>query len=80
MDNSYKEIRMQVQSENEVAKTAGEKLACGALLSLAEVAALLGVTPATIHRLPLQSIRLGRQYRFDPKDVTNLIDRSKEAI
>lgn len=71
---------MQSENKNDPAKTANQKLASGALLSLEEVAALFDVAPATVHRLPLLSIRLGRQYRFDPKDVTRLINENKEAI
>lgn len=67
------------RSASELARSAGEKLRSGALLSLDEVAALLAVAPATVHRLPLRSIRLGRQYRYDPKDVVQLIETQKEV-
>jgi predicted DNA-binding transcriptional regulator AlpA len=50
------------------------------LLTLAEVANLLDLAPATVHRLPLPSIRLGRSLRFDPIDVEKLIEASKEPI
>lgn len=50
------------------------------LLTLNEVAAMLDLAPATIHRLPLACIRLGRQLRFDPKDVRQLIKTSKEPV
>lgn len=60
------------------AMIAVHKLATGALLRLGEVAALLDVTPTTVHRLPLPSIRLGRSLRFDPKDVQQLIEACKE--
>lgn len=60
------------------AKVAVQKLTSGALMRLDEVAALLDVAPITVHRLHLPSIRLGRQLRFDPKDVKHLIESSKE--
>ena len=78
--NSDKEADMQPETKNDPVKTANEKLSSGALLSLEEVAALFDVTPVTVLRLPLPSIRLGRQYRFDPKDVIKLINENKEAI
>ena len=62
------------------AKTASEKLTSGALMKLDEVAALLDVSKITVHRLPLPSIRLGHSLRFDPKDVSRLIESSKEAV
>jgi hypothetical protein len=48
-------------------------------MTINEVAARLDVSPMTVHRLPLESIRVGRLLRFDPKDVGLLIERSKEA-
>lgn len=59
---------------------ADEKLATDRLMSLAEVAAKFDVSPATVHRLPLPSIRVGRVLRFDPRDVRQLIEDSKEAV
>lgn len=50
------------------------------LLTLDQVAAALSVAPATVHRLPLSSIRVGRSLRFDPKDVRKLIAQSKEPV
>jgi predicted DNA-binding transcriptional regulator AlpA len=50
------------------------------LLTLDEVAEALKVAPATVHRLPIPSIRLGRSLRFDPKDVRKLIAQSKEPV
>jgi DNA-binding IclR family transcriptional regulator len=52
----------------------------GNLMTINEVAARLDVSPMTVHRLPLKSIRVGRLLRFDPKDVGLLIERSKEAL
>lgn len=54
------------------------KIAAGGLMTLAEVAALLGVATSTIHALPLASIRIGRSLRFDPQDVCLLIELSRE--
>lgn len=62
------------------AESAAEKLANGSLMTLEEVAAQLSVSSDTVHRLPLKSIRLGRLLRFDPKDVSQLIADSKEAV
>jgi hypothetical protein len=62
-----------------IAKMATDKLISGAFLKLEEVAALLDVTPLTVHRLPLPSFRLGRVLRFDPQDVRRLIAQSKET-
>jgi len=58
--------------------SAAEKVAAGALLTLNEAAAFLGVAPATVHGLPLPSIRLGKVLRFDPADVRRLIESCKE--
>lgn len=58
--------------------SAAEKLAAGTLLTLNEAAAFLGVAPATVHALPIPSIRLGRLLRFDPADVRRLIESCKE--
>lgn len=60
--------------------SAAIKIANGALLTLDEVAARLAVAPATVHRLPLPSIRLGRSLRFDPRDVATLVASSREAV
>lgn len=48
------------------------------LMTLKEVAARLAVSPMTVHRMPLASIRLGRSLRFDPRDVERFIHDSKE--
>ena len=61
-----------------VAASAMEKIARGDLMTLAEVAARFDVSPQTVHRMPLASIRLGRSLRFDPRDVSQLIEDSKE--
>lgn len=64
--------------KNDPARVAVEKLKTGALMKLDEVAALFDVAPITVHKLPLPSIRLGRSLRFDPTDVRQLIEASKE--
>lgn len=71
---------MKEPCRNGLAMVARQKLETGALLTLEEVAAMFDVVPATVHRLPLRSIRLGRQYRFDPKDVRMLIEPRAEAL
>lgn len=60
------------------ADIAALKMATGSLMTLEEVAARLAVSPMTVHRMPLTSIRLGRSLRFDPRDVARLIDNSRE--
>lgn len=60
--------------------TAAQKMVSGNLMTIDEVAARLDVSPMTIHRLPLKSIRIGRLLRFDPRDVDQLIELSKEAV
>lgn len=62
------------------AVSASEKIATGALMTIEEVAARFDVSPQTVHRMPLPSIRLGRSLRFDPKDVCRLVETSKEAF
>jgi hypothetical protein len=62
----------------DAAASAMEKIARGDLMTLAEVAARFDVSPQTVHRMPLASIRLGRSLRFDPRDVNQLIEDSKE--
>jgi hypothetical protein len=61
------------------AALAVKKMASGALMRIAEVGAVLDLAPATIHSLPLPSIRLGRSLRYDPADVRFFIESSKEA-
>ena len=51
------------------AASAAKKVATGALLTISETSAMLSVAPATVHALPLPSIRLGKLLRFDPADV-----------
>jgi hypothetical protein len=63
-----------------LAQSAAQKMATGALMTLGETAAWFDVSDQTVHRMPLQSIRLGRSLRFDPRDVSKLIEDSKEAI
>jgi predicted transcriptional regulator len=62
------------------AATASQKVLSGALMRLREVAALLDVAPATVHKLDLPSIRIGHSLRFDPADVRRLIESSKEPV
>lgn len=54
------------------------KMATGALMRLAEVGAILDLAPATVHSLPLTSVRIGRSLRFDPLDVRKYIESCKE--
>jgi hypothetical protein len=63
-----------------VANSAASKMATGSLMTLGEVAARLAVSPMTVHRLPLTSIRLGRSLRFDPRDLELLIAGSREEV
>lgn len=64
----------------EKARSAEVKLRTGALLDINEVMAKLDVSHATVHRLPLPSIRIGKQLRFDPKDLQRLIEAGREPI
>lgn len=66
--------------KHDPALAAVEKLKTGAFMRLDEVAALFDVAPITVHKLPLPSIRLGRSLRFDPTDVRQLIEDSKEEV
>jgi hypothetical protein len=68
-----------MEDSTRFAKSAAQKMATGSLMTIDEVAAKLDVAPMTVHRLPIESIRLGRLLRFDPKDVDRLIQSSKEA-
>ena len=61
-------------------QAAQQKMESGGLMKIDEVAALLDVNAATVHKLPLPSIRLGRLLRFDPADVSQLIAHSKEPV
>ncbi|MDB4873320.1 MAG: hypothetical protein JWL97_4324 [Gemmatimonadales bacterium] len=61
------------------AASAAHKMATGVLMRLAEVGAVLDLAPATVHGLPLQSVRIGRSLRFDPIDVRRFIESCKEA-
>lgn len=62
----------------QLAASAAIKMANGSLMTIDEVGARLSIAPATVHRMPLPSIRLGRSLRFDPRDVTRLIAGSRE--
>jgi hypothetical protein len=63
-----------------IADSAAAKMTTGSLMTLGEVAARLAVSPMTVHRMPLTSIRLGRSLRFDPRDVEKLIAESREEV
>lgn len=63
----------------ELAASAAIKMANGALMTIEEVGARLSISPMTVHRMPLPSIRLGRSLRFDPIDVASLVVASREA-
>lgn len=66
--------------DTKIADSAAVKIATGSLMTLGEVAARLAVSPMTVHRLPLTSIRLGRSLRFDPRDLARLIAQSREEV
>lgn len=65
-------------NSNNVARAAAQKMETGSLMTLEEVAVRLSVSPMTVHRMQLSSIRLGRSLRFDPTDVRKLIANCKE--
>lgn len=71
---------MQSETHTNMAQSAKQKMATGALMTLGEVAVMLDVAPATVHRLQLPSLRIGKSLRFDPRDVTQLIERCKEPL
>jgi predicted DNA-binding transcriptional regulator AlpA len=72
---------METEFSTGIAHSATKKIESGSvLLTIDEVAALLDLTPATVHRLPLPTIRLGRSLRFAPADVRRLIDSCKEPV
>lgn len=62
----------------QLAASAAIKMANGSLMTIDEVGARLSIAPATVHRMSLPSIRLGRSLRFDPRDVSRLIAGSRE--
>jgi predicted transcriptional regulator len=64
----------------ELRQAAMGKIQTGGLMTIEEVAALIDVTPATVHRLPLPSIRVGRSLRFDAHDVCQMILFYKEPV
>lgn len=54
----------------------------GPLLSIAEVAEFLGVSPKTVRRLMqrgLPSVRFGRLVRFEQRDLLRWVEARKEA-
>jgi hypothetical protein len=63
----------------DLAASAAHKMTTGTLMRIAEVGTVLDLAPATVHALPLQSIRIGRSLRFDPVDVRRFIESCKEA-
>lgn len=65
---------------NDPAASAARKMAGGALMRIDEVGAVLDLAPATVHALPLQSVRIGRSLRFDPVDVRRFIESCKEPV
>ena len=67
-----------MDNSSALAASAATKMATGSLMTLGEVAARLSVSPMTVHRMPLCSIRIGRTLRFDPQDVAQLISTSRE--
>lgn len=69
-----------MHSQKSRAQSAASKMATGALMTVAEVAARLDVCETTVHRLPLPSIRVGHSLRFDPTDVQRLIDACREPV
>jgi hypothetical protein len=71
---------MMISDNPNFAKSARQKIETGALMTLKEVAAIFDLSPITVHRLPLPSIRIGRALRFDPKDVCFLIESCKEPV
>lgn len=62
------------------AASAAHKMATGTLMRIAEVGTVLDLAPATVHALPLQSVRIGRSLRFDPIDVKRFIESCKEPV
>jgi len=70
----------QIEAQIQHAARAAQKLEQGILLTIEEVSALLSVPPTTVHKLPLPSIRLVRNLRFDPRDVIKLIEACKEPV
>jgi hypothetical protein len=64
----------------DIAACASKKMATGVLMHITEVGTMLDVAPATVHALPLKSIRIGRSLRFDPVDVRQFIESCKEPV
>lgn len=60
--------------------TVAEKFERGSLLTLEDVCTKLDVSPSTVHRLPIPSIRIGRSLRYDPQDVRKLLDACREPV
>lgn len=71
---------MSKQEKSELTRSARRKIEAGGLMTIQEVAALLDVAPSTVHALPLPSIRLGRNLRFDPQTVCRLIGMCIEPV
>lgn len=55
------------------------------LITADNVAKILNISPNAVRTLakqrdnPLKAIRIGSQFRFDPKDIMDFIDRAKEG-
>jgi hypothetical protein len=47
------------------------------MLTLQEVASFLKLDVRTVRALPLRPVRLGRQFRYDRRDIERLIEQSK---
>lgn len=71
---------MQSETHTSLAQSAKQKMATGALMTLGEVAVMLDVAPATVHRLQLPSLRIGKSLRFDPRDLRRFIEICKEPV
>lgn len=74
------ENSMQTEIRTTKAQAADTKIRTGALMNIEEVAAKLDVSLSTVHRLALPSIRIGRQLRYDPQDLLQLIRSNKEEV
>lgn len=69
-----------MQTTENPAAQAAIKMATGALMRVSEVGAIFDISPATVHSLPLSSVRIGRSLRFDPRDVRAFIESRKEPV
>lgn len=69
-----------MQTSQNTAAQAAIKMETGALMRVSEVSAIFDISPATVHSLPLSSVRIGRSLRFDPRDVRAYIELCKEPV